>query len=108
MQRDGIAPSELPQVLTNQPKLPVGLLMYLEAFYELDTERTHRFALARIPWSKIIKYADRYGYDEDEMLFFIRKMDDALLDQLAAAKGGGSNGGSASPREMVQRPPRPD
>lgn len=82
--------------------------MYLEAFYELDTERTHGFALARIPWSKIIKYADRYGYDEEEMLFFIRKMDDALLDQLAAAKGGGSNGGSANPREMVQRPPRPD
>lgn len=104
MQRDGIVPAE---VLTEQPKLPVGLLMYLEAFYELDTERKHDMSLTRIPWSKIMLYADRYGYDEDEMLFFIRKMDDALLEQLAA-RGGAANGGSASPREMVQRPPRPD
>lgn len=104
MQRDGIAP---PQVLVEQPKLPVGLLMYLEAFYELDTERSHGMSLTRIPWSSIIRYADRYGYDEDEMLFFIRKMDDALLEQLAA-RGAGSNAGSAGPREVVQRPPRPD
>lgn len=97
----------LPEVLTEQPKLPLALLMYLEAFYELDTERTHNMSLARIPWSKIIFYADRYGYNEEEMLFFIRKMDDALLDSLHA-KGGGANGGSAGPREMVQRPPRPD
>lgn len=104
MQRDGIA---APQVLTEQPKLPVGLVMYLEAFYELDTERNHGMSLARIPWSKIMLYADRYNYDEDELLFFVRKMDDALLEKLAA-RGGGSNGGSAGTGEVVQRPPRPD
>jgi hypothetical protein len=105
MQRDGIAP---PEVLVVQPKISVGLLMYLEAFYELDTERNHGMSLARIPWSSIMAYADRYQYDGDEMLFFIRKMDDAWLEKLAAAKAGGGNGGSTGPGEVVQRPPRPD
>jgi hypothetical protein len=109
MERDGVAP---PQVLTEQPRLPVGLVMYLEAFYELDTERVHTvtmhgMSVARIPWSRIVGYGQHYGYDVDELLFFIRKMDDAHLEQLASRQGG-SGGGSPGTREVVQRPPRPD
>ena len=109
MERDGVAP---PKVLTVQPRLPVGLVMYLEAFYELDTERTHTMgphgiSVARIPWSRILRYAEHYDYDVDELLFFIRKMDDAHLEQLVS-KQGGSGGGSTGAREVVQRPPRPD
>lgn len=109
MERDGAAP---PQVLTDQPRLPVSLLMYLEAFYELDTERAHTVTMhgmtvARIPWSSIVKYGRHYGYDVDELLFFVRKMDDAHLEHLASRQGGGS-AGSAGSREVVQRPPRPD
>jgi hypothetical protein len=106
MERDGVA---VPQVLTEQPVLPIGLVMYLEAFYELDSERSHSMgALARIPWSKIISYGKHYGYDTEELLFFIRKMDDAHLEQLASSRTGGNDGGSTSTRTVVQRPPRPD
>lgn len=109
MERDGVAP---PTVLVDQPRLPVGLVMYLEAFYELDTERTHTMSrdgisVARIPWSKIVNYGTHYNYDTDELLFFIRKMDDAHLEQLVSRQGG-NGGGSTGTREMVHRPPRPD
>jgi hypothetical protein len=105
MERDGVA---VPQVLTEQPVLPIGLVMYLEAFYELDSERSHSMgSLARIPWSKIIKYGEHYGYNTEELLFFIRKLDDAHLEQLASSRGG-SDGGSSGSRTVVQRPPRPD
>jgi hypothetical protein len=102
MQRDGVAP---PQVLSSQPRLPVSLVMYLEAFYELDTERSiGPGVMGRIPWSKIILYGEHYGFDLDELVFFIRKMDDAFI----TAQSGGGSGGSSSTRETVQRPPRPD
>ena len=109
MERDGIAPEEN---VGKQPRLPLGLLMYLEAFYELDTERSHTvtmhgMSVARIPWSRIVQYADHYGMDAEELLYFIREMDDAHLARLSGAQGGG-DGGSTGTREMVQRPARPD
>jgi hypothetical protein len=102
MKRDGI---EVPDNVANQPVLQGNLIGYLDAFYELDTERSHGFALARIPWSKIVGYGERYGFDIEELVFFIRKMDDAHLEQM---KKSGSNGGTTGTRETVQRPPRPD
>lgn len=108
MERDGAA---TPQVLSQQPRLPLNLLMFLEAFYELDTERTHTvtmtgMSVARIPWSKIVQYAEHYGYEVDEFLYFMRKMDDAHLERLTSQ--GGTDGGSTGSRTVVQRPPRPD
>jgi hypothetical protein len=82
--------------------------MYLEAFYELDTERSHSMGgFARIPWSSIVRYGSYYNYDVAELLFFIRRMDDAHIAQLASRQGS-ANGGSTGPREVVHRPPRPD
>lgn len=106
MQRDGVP---LPEVIAQQPTLPLTLLCFLEAFYELDTERSHaQGSLSRIPWSSIIGYARHYGMDEDETLFFIRSMDDAHLENLAAQIIGGDGGRPAGTRTVVQRPPRPD
>lgn len=102
MKRDGV---ELPVSIAKQPLLERSLLCYLEAFYELDTERNHSFALVRIPWSKIVNYGATYGFDIDELVFFIRQMDDAHLERLRSKHG---NGGSSSTRTVVQRPPRPD
>lgn len=102
MQRDGVTP---PEVLTDQPKLPVSLVMYLEAFYELDTERQIGMAVGRIPWSSIVRYASYHGMDVEECVFFIRRMDDALLERMAQERG---SGGPQGTREVVQRPPRPN
>lgn len=79
-------------------------MCYLEAFYELDTERAHGLSLVRIPGSAIRAYAREYGLDRDELVFFIRRMDDAHLEKLGKKHSGGSSGSG----EVVQRPPRPD
>ena len=105
MERDGVS---LPSVLTTQPRLPVSLLMYLDAFFELDSERTYaQGVVGRIPWSSIVQYAQHYGFEVEETLFFIREMDDAYISQLMSRQGGAS-GGPTGTREMVQRPPRPN
>lgn len=104
MRRDGV---EVPEQITNAPKVTMDLLCYVDAFYELDTERSHGMALVRIPWSAIVAYGDRYGFDVDELVFFIRKMDDAHLEKLRSTQGTG-NGGPLGSRTVVQRPPRPD
>jgi len=102
MRRDGV---EIPEQIAKQPTVTVDLLCYLDAFYELDTERAHGLALVRIPGSAIRAYAREYRFDRDELVYFIRKMDDAHLDKLRAESG---NGGSTGSGEVVQRPPRPD
>lgn len=69
---------ELPESLKEAPELFFHLRPYLEAFYELDTERTE----GPIPWSSICKYADRKNYDweEEEILFYmIRRIDEVVL-----------------------------
>jgi hypothetical protein len=103
MKRDGI---ELPESIAKQPLLQGNLIGYLEAFHELDTERSHGMALVRIPWSRIVQFGKYYGFDVEELVFFIRRMDDAHLEQLGKSKGNG--GGTPGTREAVHRPPRPD
>jgi hypothetical protein len=102
MKRDGV---ELPENIAQQPVLQGNLIGYLDAFYELDTERSHGFALVRIPWSRIVSFGKHYRFDVEELVFFIRKMDDAHLEQLRKTK---TNGGTPRTREVVHRPPRPD
>ena len=106
MQRDGV---DLPEDLAAKPSLQRDLVGYLDAFYDLDTERHHGNGLMRIPWSRIVAYAEHYGMDVDETVYFIRRMDDAHLGHLAKASTGGNNGQNApESRTMVRRPPRPD
>ena len=105
MVRDGI---QVPDDLAVQPKLASNLVHYLDAFYDLDTERNHGQGLSRIPWSAITHYGDYYGLDHDELQYFIRGMDDALLEHMAKTRGGSNGGGSTGAVTVVQRPPRPD
>ena len=102
MKRDGIP---IPEDLSNAPTLPLSLVGYLDAFYELDTERHHGQGLMRIPWSAIVRYGQYYGYNVDELLFFIRRMDDAHLENMRKKV---SDGGSQGLSQVVRRPPRPD
>ena len=101
MELDGV---ELPKEIREQPRIRSDLLVYLDAFYELDSERSHGTSLVRIPWSCIVRYGDRYGFDVEELVYFIRKMDDAHLASLRKKDDGGSTG----TRTVVPRPPRPD
>jgi hypothetical protein len=101
MERDGV---ELPENVSEQPVLQGNLIGYLEAFYELDTERDHGMALGPIPWSSIVAYAERYGFDVEEMVYFVRHMDGAHLERVRKSISGGPSG----TEQTVQRPPRPD
>lgn len=105
MQRDGLA---VPQDLSKKVSLRANLIGYLDAFYDLDTERHHGNGLMRIPWSKIVQYAEFYDMDVEETVFFIRKMDDAHISHLAKEAKNNSGTRSSGSRTMVQRPPRPD
>lgn len=88
MIRDGIQPVGR---IANKPKLPTGLILYYEAFFDLDTERNHGMGLASIPWSAIVSYGQYYELDVDELIYFIRKMDNAHLDRLARENKSGKN-----------------
>ena len=73
----------LPERIANAPELQTGLELYLQAFFELDSERSD---LARIPWSSIADYAIAYDFDEDQaadLIDIIRKVDSAHIKKLA-------------------------
>jgi len=77
-----------PDRITNKPKLAPGLTLFLEAFYDLDTERSLA-DLQPIPWSKIVEYGQFHGLGKAEvsdLLYFIREADNAYLQRLAARR----------------------
>jgi hypothetical protein len=76
---------EIPDRILNAPKLALGLSLYWNAFFDLDSERSHAFAPTTIPWSKIREYANLYEFDEEQtedLIFLIRKMDKAHLEKM--------------------------
>lgn len=52
-----------------RPELDEGLAWYLHAFFDLAGER--REALAGIPYSAMVLYADRHGIDGDDLDRFV-------------------------------------
>lgn len=75
----------LPERIANAPELQLGLNLYLQAFFDLDSERSHAIGLTPISWSSIASYAQAFSFDEEqtEMLFrAIRAMDTEHLKRL--------------------------
>lgn len=67
------------------PELPNHLIIYYEAFWDLDTERINAFDRGRIPWHSIAAYAMFYALDEDQtdrLIAHIKAMDLAFLNKL--------------------------
>ena len=74
----------LPERIANSPELQIGLQLYLQAFLNLDSERTD----GPIPWSSIKDYAQAFEFDEeqsDDLFYFVRRMDNEYL-KIKAAK----------------------
>lgn len=68
----------LPESIANAPELYSGLEIYLQAFNDLDSERSHAMGITRIPWSAIINYAkiNEFNQDQtDDLVYLIRSMD---------------------------------
>jgi hypothetical protein len=58
------------------------LLFFLNAFFDLETERPISFSVGYIPWSKIIEYSIFYKLDSrqrDRFIFLIREMDNEYV-----------------------------
>lgn len=75
----------LPTNIQNAPELIEGLQLYLQAFLDLDSERSHAFSLVRIPSSAIRKYAKEFEFDEDQtelLSYYVKEMDGAHLARL--------------------------
>lgn len=75
----------IPERINNAPELNAGLQLYLEAFFDLDSERSQGLGLSPIPWSSIKYYAEAYDFDEYQtycLFLFIKKMDSAHLKRL--------------------------
>lgn len=77
----------MPERIANAPELQIGLQLYLQAFFDLDSERSHEFAPKAIPRSKITEYARELELNEEQtedLLFFVKRMDGAHLKRLEA------------------------
>jgi hypothetical protein len=75
----------MPDRIANAPELDLGLEVYLQAFFDLDSERSHGMGLMPIPFTAVLQYARLYDFDEEQtedLLYFIRRMDNANLARL--------------------------
>jgi len=68
----------LPDFLVNAPKLQLGLQVFLQAFFDLDSERSNGMGVTMIPWSSIKNYAQAYDFDTElteDLIYLVRQMD---------------------------------
>ncbi len=66
------------------PELNNGLVFYIEIFFKLTTDRLHE--MGPIPTMAILNFANYYDFDqseENDLLFFIRAMDNTFLEHLS-------------------------
>lgn len=78
---------KVPEKFVNGPELLWGLELYFNAFFDLDTERSHSNGWTYIPYSAVAAYAVLWAFDEDqtERLFtHIKAMDSAHIERLEA------------------------
>lgn len=88
--RDG---APLPKRIANAPQLQLGLGLYHEAFWELDSCRPVGWGVGPIPWSAMHDYAQAFEFDDVQMealFYYVRVMDQVYLKfQNKKPTGGG-------------------
>jgi hypothetical protein len=76
----------MPDRIANAPELQMGLQLYIQAFFDLDSERSHGAGLTQIPWTRIRDYAEAAELDEEQtedLIFFVRRLDAEHIKRLA-------------------------
>lgn len=64
------------------PELLPGLDIFWNAFWELQSDRQSGMGVGPIPYTAISCYANDFGFigdDFDDLVFFVRQMDDEFL-----------------------------
>lgn len=83
------AGQKIPARIANAPELNTGLELFINAFFDLDSERSHAFSISPIPWSKIKEYADAFeieGEMREDLFYFVKSMDNDHLKRLEKNK----------------------
>lgn len=85
----------LPERIANKPQLTLGLEIFLEAFYELSSDRPAGLGIGQIPFTAICQYADEYGFEgeqREDLFYFVRAIDKAIVKLLQSSnKSNGKN-----------------
>jgi hypothetical protein len=72
----------IPDKLANPPQIADSIYFYLEAYFELDTERSKSMGTERIPFSRIVNYAKHVGLSHSEcndLISIIRLVDNGMI-----------------------------
>lgn len=73
----------LPDHIINAPELFIGLELYLDAFWDLNSTRTSGWGLGPVPWSAINDFASTFELDEfqrDDLHYYVRVLDNAYIE----------------------------
>lgn len=79
----------LPDRIQNAPELELGLMLYLVAFWDLDSCRPLGYGEGPIPWTTIEQYAQLNGIEGEqcEMLHYhVRQLDNTYLKHRASKR----------------------
>lgn len=77
----------IPERIKNKPILKTGLILYYDAYFDLDNDRNES---NRIPWTVITQYVDRYQFSEiqeEQFIYFARSLDDCYVKWLDKKRG---------------------
>lgn len=72
----------LPKKILEAPELRMGLELFMDAFFELNTCRQVGLGMAPIPWTSIKDYAEAYEFDADQtedLFHHVRLMDHEFI-----------------------------
>jgi len=76
----------LPDAIENAPELMPGLGLYLQAFFDLDSDRSHAMGPTAIPFRSILDYARAFNFDDEQtedLIYYIKQMDSDHLQRIA-------------------------
>lgn len=77
-----LIPESEAKLVEKIPEIPSYLVMFFQAFKDLDRQRSIGFAPSYIPYLDIVAYARVYGFDEEleeELIYYIKGLDDHYL-----------------------------
>lgn len=81
------AGQQIPDKILNAPTVPLGCEIYITAFFDLDSERTHKDGVTPIPWTSIAKYCEFNGFSWEQTcdtFHHVKLMDRSHMERLEA------------------------
>ena len=79
----------LPERIANAPQLFEGLELYYDAFFDLDTTRSHTQGFTRISILDTKDYAEAWGFDDEQtamLLYVVPRMDTELITYMKSKR----------------------